>query len=121
MIETPAVALDVRSLSKLADFLCVGTNDLTQYVMAADRESALISDYFRDDHPIMLNLLSTIIADAGKTPVTLCGELAVKRESLDAVMGTGVNSISIAPASIPEIKDIIRRVKLPSEKKNNRK
>ena len=120
MIETPAAALDVGSLSKLADFLCVGTNDLTQYVMAADRESALISDYFRDDHTIILNLLRTIVTNAGKTPITLCGELAVKRKSLDAVLGTGVTTVSIAPASIPEIKDTIRHIKLPLEKEENR-
>jgi len=120
MVETPAAALDTTSLSKRADFLCVGTNDLTQYVMAADRESALMSDYFKDDHPIMLNLLRTIVGNAGKVPVTLCGELAVRRESLGAVLRTGITSVSIAPPSIPEIKNSIRNINLSLKKRKKR-
>ncbi len=113
MIETPAAALAVPSIRKQADFLCIGTNDLTQYVMAADRESALVSDYFRDDHSVVLGLLKTIVADAGNTPVTLCGELAVKREALERVLKTGITALSIAPLSIPAIKQAIRRLQLP--------
>jgi len=120
MIETPAAALDTKSLSRQADFLCVGTNDLTQYVMAADRESSLISDYFKDDHPIILNLLRSIIGNAGKVPVTLCGELAVKHAVLDAVLGTGITSVSIAPPSIPKIKDAIRTINLSVKKRRKR-
>ena len=63
MVETPAAALSVAAQCGPADFLCVGTNDLIQYVMAADRESALVNGYFQDDHPIILGLLKTI-ADA---------------------------------------------------------
>ena len=120
MIETPAAALDVKSLSGHADFLCVGTNDLTQYVMAADRESALISSYFRDDHAIILNLLRTIVTEAGKKPVTLCGELAVKRGTLDSVLQTGISELSIAPSSIPEIKEAVRRIRLPPAKEKRK-
>lgn len=120
MVETPAAALDIASLSKHADFLCIGTNDLTQYVMAADRESSLVSDYFKDDHPIMLNLLRTIVGTAGTVPLTLCGELAVRRESLDAVLRTGITSLSIAPPSIPGIKDAVSKLNLAKQKRNKR-
>ncbi|MBD3315673.1 MAG: hypothetical protein GF344_07800 [Chitinivibrionales bacterium] len=112
MVETPAAALDTKSLSRQADFLCIGTNDLTQYVMASDRESALMGNYFKDDHPIMLNLIRAIARNAGKVPVTLCGELAVRHESLGAVLANGITSISIAPPSIPEIKNSIRNINL---------
>ncbi len=110
MIETPAAALAMPSLRKHADFFCIGTNDLTQYIMAADRESELVSEYFRDDHPILLDLLRTIVAQAGKTSITLCGELAVKRKALDRVLRTGIRTLSIAPLSIPVIKEAIRHL-----------
>ncbi len=91
-----------------ADFLCVGTNDLTQYVMAADRESALVNEYFQDAHPVILRLLKSIVKEAGSTPVTLCGELAAKPESLARVLETGIRSLSVAAMRVPEVKTAIR-------------
>lgn len=111
MVETPAAALSVADLRRHADFLCVGTNDLTQYVMAADRESALVNGYFQDDHPVILGLLKTIAEEAGNTPVTLCGELAAKPESLARVLKAGICSLSVAAVRIPEIKAAIRGVR----------
>jgi phosphotransferase system enzyme I (PtsI) len=108
MVETPAAALSVAALRGPADFLCVGTNDLTQYVMAADRESALVNEYFQDAHPVILGLLKTIVAEAGNTPVTLCGELAAKPESLARVLETGILSLSVAAMRVPEVKAAIR-------------
>lgn len=111
MVETPAAALSVADLRKTSDFLCIGTNDLTQYVMAADRESALVNEYFQDAHPVILGLLKTIVKDAGDTPVTLCGELAAKPESLAAVLETGIRSLSVAALRIPEVKSAIRGIR----------
>ena len=108
MVETPAAALSVAALRGPADFLCVGTNDLTQYVMAADRESALVNGYFQDDHPVILGLLKSVVEEAGNTPVTLCGELAAKPESLARVLETGIRSLSVAAMRIPEVKAAIR-------------
>jgi len=113
MIETPAAALAAASLSEHADFLCIGTNDLTQYVMAADRENALVGEYFRDDHSIILELLEAIVVHAGKIPATLCGELAINRDSLERVLKTGIKALSVVPMSIPEIKEAIRRLNIP--------
>jgi len=86
----------------------VGTNDLTQYVMAADRESALVNDYFQDADPVILRLLESIVKEAGATPVTLCGELAAKPESLARVLATGIRSLSVAAMRIPAVKAAIR-------------
>jgi phosphoenolpyruvate-protein kinase (PTS system EI component) len=108
MVETPAAALSVAALCRSADFLCVGTNDLTQYVMAADRESALVNDYFQDADPVILRLLESIVKEAGATPVTLCGELAAKPESLARVLATGIRSLSVAAMRIPAVKAAIR-------------
>jgi phosphotransferase system enzyme I (PtsI) len=112
MIETPAAALTVASMREHADFLCIGTNDLTQYIMAADRESMLMSEYFKDDHPVILRLMQDITIAAGKSPVTLCGELAAKHEMLKQVLKTGITSLSIAPLSIPSIKEAIRHLEI---------
>ncbi|MBN2038311.1 MAG: phosphoenolpyruvate--protein phosphotransferase [Chitinispirillaceae bacterium] len=111
MIETPAAALSVPSLCDHADFLSVGTNDLTQYVMAADRESLLVDDYFLDDHPVLLWLLNNIMQHAGTTPVTLCGELAAKSEALGSVLDTGITALSVAPVRIPAVKEAVRYLK----------
>jgi phosphoenolpyruvate-protein kinase (PTS system EI component) len=108
MLETPAAALATAALCRSADFLCVGTNDLTQYVMAADRESALVNEYFQDAHPVILGLLKAILKEAGATPVTLCGELAAKTESLARVLETGIRSLSVAAMRVPEVKAAIR-------------
>lgn len=111
MIETPAAALSVRALRRHCDFLCVGTNDLTQYVMAADRESALVSAYFRDDSPVIMELLAGIVAQAGSTPVTLCGELAAKPEALARLLRAGLRALSVASLKIPAVKESIRALR----------
>lgn len=81
MIETPAAALTVGQIAKHADFLSLGTNDLTQYTMAAGRDNASVSEYYEDDHASMLRLLGIIIEEASGKPVSICGELAGGRKS----------------------------------------
>ncbi len=110
MIETPAAALSIPEWRGRADFFCIGTNDLTQYVMAADRESALVGEYFRDDHPIILELLRTIVQGAGELPVSLCGELAAKPAALARILDTGINALSMAASAIPSVKEAIRNL-----------
>jgi phosphoenolpyruvate-protein kinase (PTS system EI component) len=80
MIETPAAALTVSQIAKRADFLSVGTNDLTQYTLVAGRDNATVRDYHEDTHSSMLRLLGIIIAEASGKPVTICGEMAGREE-----------------------------------------
>jgi phosphoenolpyruvate-protein phosphotransferase len=80
MVETPAAALAIPALLKHVDFFCVGTNDLTQYTLAAARDDASVNDYYLDGHESVLRLLQIIAADAADRPVTLCGELAGREE-----------------------------------------
>ncbi len=68
MIETPAAALTVADIARHADFLCVGTNDLTQYTLAAGRDDAAVSDYYIDDHPALLRLLEIAVREAAGKP-----------------------------------------------------
>ena len=73
MIETPAAALSTPSLKKHVNFLSIGSNDLTQYTMAAGRENPPVTEYFMDDHPTILRLIGLVVREAGDTPVFLCG------------------------------------------------
>jgi phosphoenolpyruvate-protein kinase (PTS system EI component) len=76
MIETPAAALSIPSLKKHVDFLSIGSNDLTQYTMAAGRENPLVTEYFIDDHPTILRLIELVVMESDDIPVSICGELA---------------------------------------------
>jgi phosphoenolpyruvate-protein phosphotransferase len=110
MIETPAAALTVGQIAKHADFLSVGTNDLTQYTMAAGRDNAAVSDYYEEDHASMLRLLGIIIDEAGGKPVSICGELAGREEVIPTLLKIGFRSLSISPPLIPTTKQLIRTI-----------
>jgi phosphoenolpyruvate-protein phosphotransferase len=112
MIETPAAALEARTLSKYADFFCVGTNDLTQYTLAAARDDASVNDYFQDGHESVVRLLGIVLADAGNRPVTLCGELAGREAWVPRLVRMGFRALSVSPSAIPATKEVIRRVNL---------
>ena len=89
MVETPAAALAIPALLKHVDFLCVGTNDLAQYTLAAGRDDAAVNDYYLDSHESILRLLSIILADAKQRSVTLCGELAGREAWLPRLLQMG--------------------------------
>jgi phosphoenolpyruvate-protein phosphotransferase (PTS system enzyme I) len=112
MIETPAAALAVPMILKHADFLCVGTNDLTQYTLAAARDDASVNAYFQDSHESVLRLLQIVLADAGGRPVTLCGELAGRQAWVPRLLQMGFRTLSVAPTVIPVTKEAIRGVNL---------
>jgi phosphoenolpyruvate-protein kinase (PTS system EI component) len=112
MIETPAAALCVAEIMKHADFLSIGTNDLTQYTMAAGREDPLVSDYFRDDHPAVLRLLRLVSEAVGNTPLALCGELAGRVDVLPFLLAVGIRSLSVAPPLVPTVKWAVRQIRV---------
>lgn len=108
MVETPAAALTIPALAKHVDFFCVGTNDLTQYTLAAARDDAVVNDYYVDDHESVMRLLEIVMADAGAHPVTLCGELAGRDASVPRLLAMGFRALSVAPSVIPTTKALIR-------------
>ena len=110
MVETPAAALAIPTLLKHVDFFCVGTNDLTQYTLAAARDDAAVNDYYLDGHESVLRLLGIILADAGARPVTLCGELAGREAYIPSLLEMGFRDLSVAPTIIPTTKAQIRRL-----------
>jgi phosphoenolpyruvate-protein phosphotransferase len=110
MIETPAAALTVGQIARHADFLSVGTNDLTQYTLVAGRDDATVSDYYEETHPSMLRLLGIIVGEASGKPVTICGELAGREEVIPTLLEIGFRALSISPPLIPTTKELIRSI-----------
>jgi len=112
MIETPAAALGVATIARHVDFLSVGTNDLAQYTLAAGRDDPAVSHYYDDTHAAVLRLLGIIITDAPGVPITVCGELAGREETMPQLLRLGFRSLSIAPGLIPGAKELIRGIRL---------
>ncbi len=112
MIETPAAALNSAELARYADFFSIGTNDLVQYTLAVDRGNARLARLYRPFHPGVLKLLR-MLSDAGRAAgieVSVCGELAANPLGVFLLLGLGITALSVSPASLPEIKKIIRTV-----------
>jgi phosphoenolpyruvate-protein phosphotransferase len=110
MVETPAAALEIAALAKHVEFFSVGSNDLTQYTLAAARDDASVNDYYVDGHESVMRLLGMVIADAGNRPVTLCGELASREAFVPRLLNMGFRGLSVAPSAIPGTKALIRTV-----------
>ncbi len=112
MIETPASVLLADELAQLARFFSIGTNDLTQYVLAAERGSARLEDFLDTFEPSVLRAVRTI-ADIGRrrsVPVSVCGEFGADIAAIPLLVGLGIGKISASPSSIPAIKDALSRV-----------
>lgn len=109
MIETPAAALISNELAKHVNFFSIGTNDLIQYVLAADRTNEFLSDYFNSIHISIIRLMKLITESAKKSkiPVAVCGELASHPSFTDVLIGLGVDELSVAPSLLLEIKEKI--------------
>ena len=112
MIETPAAALTISSLKKHVDFFSIGTNDLTQYTMASGRENPMVSQYFIDDHVSVMRLIELVVEESGDTPVSICGEVAGRIDSVAKILRTGVGSLSVSAALVPDIKNAIMNIRL---------
>jgi len=111
MIETPAAAVMAHELAAVTDFLSFGTNDLTQYVLAADRETREPTPY-QPQHPAVLRLLGGAAAAASRsgTSLSACGEVAGSARMAPFFIGLGVTELSVAPDAIARTKELVRGV-----------
>ena len=112
MIETPASALIVDLLADEVDFFSIGTNDLIQYVMAADRGNARVSNLYNPLHPAVLRMIHKIIEEAHNAgrEVGMCGEMASDPRVIPLLVGMGLDEFSMNPSSIPKAKKVIRSI-----------
>jgi phosphoenolpyruvate-protein phosphotransferase len=107
MIETPAAVFSACKIAAHSDFLSCGTNDLTQYTFAADRENAAVERYYQDSSEAIFRLIKIIHDDVAGFPLSLCGELAGRPDHTARLLGCGIKSFSVAPPLIPFIKKAI--------------
>ncbi|HVG43561.1 MAG TPA: phosphoenolpyruvate--protein phosphotransferase [Longimicrobium sp.] len=112
MIETPAAALSARELARHVDFFSIGTNDLVQYTLAVDRGNSRLAKKYDPFHPAVVRLMD-MVARAGLEAgieVGVCGEVAANPIAAFMLIGMRVGSLSVGPASLAEIKKVIRSV-----------
>jgi phosphotransferase system enzyme I (PtsI) len=112
MVETPAAAMTAPELARHADFFSIGTNDLVQYTLAVDRGNARLANLYTPFHPAVVRLLR-LTAEAGRAAgleVSVCGEMAGNPLAVYLLLGLGITALSVGPASLPEIKKVIRSV-----------
>ena len=106
MAEVPSIALIADQVAKVADFVSIGTNDLTQYTLAADRTLGSVANYQTAWHPAVLRAIK-LIADAGNAngmPVGVCGEAAADPDLAVVLTGIGVNSLSMTPVALDDVR-----------------
>jgi phosphotransferase system enzyme I (PtsI) len=110
MVETPAAALMAEEWAEEVDFFSIGTNDLTQYVLAVDRLNEKVSRLYQPFHPAVLRLIQSVAHAAGRRGkwVGLCGEMAAEPSAVPLLVGMGLSELSVSPASIPLVKNIVR-------------
>ena len=112
MIETPSAALLIDQLLPHLDFVSIGTNDLTQYVLCAERGSASLSAFSDSLHPAVLRICEQVIQGAQKhgVKVSICGEIASDPEAVPICLGLGLREFSVTAAAIPAVKSLIRKL-----------
>jgi len=115
MVEVPSVALLAERFAPEVDFFSIGTNDLTQYVLAVDRGNDLVVERYDELHPAVLVVIRRVIEAAREAgvPVSLCGEMASNPRAVPILVGLGISELSASPSYLPEIKRVVRAVRRP--------
>lgn len=114
LVETPAAALDATELARYCDFFSIGTNDLVQYTLAVDRTSARLADLYNPFHPSVIRQIHQVsrVARAAGIEVSVCGEMAANPLGAFLLLGLDMMSLSVAWPTLPEIKKVIRDIRI---------
>lgn len=114
MIEVPSAALLASSLAREADFFSLGTNDLVQYLLAADREDEASDAWYQPLHPAVLRLIRSLAEAAGAAgrPLTLCGDMGGNPAYAELLVGLGLREFSVVPGALPGLRSTVRRMRL---------
>lgn len=117
MIETPAAVMISRELARRVDFLSLGTNDLSQYTLAMDRQNPLLRKKYNDHHPAVLRMIKMVIeaGHAENKRVCICGELAADTALTEEFLRMGVDCLSVVPACILPVRKALRQADLSNE------
>jgi phosphotransferase system enzyme I (PtsI) len=112
MIEVPSAAIMAEELAREVDFFSLGTNDLIQYTLAADRTNQAVAFLYNAGDPAVLRLMETVVRAAKKAEidVNVCGEMSGEPIYTMLLLGMGLQQLSVTPHNIPEIKKIIRSI-----------
>ncbi len=118
MIEVPAAVYQVRELARQVDFLSVGSNDLTQYLLAVDRNNPRVADLYDFLHPAVLHALKLVVdgAHAEGKPVSICGEMAGDPSAAVLLMAMGFDGLSMNATNLPKVKWLLRQISLSKAK-----
>ncbi len=118
MIETPAAAIISDRLAKIVDFFSIGTNDLTQYTLACDRQNNDLGRFFNAHHPAVLRLIKTVAANAHKEGIWcgICGELGADLELTETFLSIGVDELSVSPRAVLPLRQKIRETNVAAVK-----
>ena len=110
MIEVPSAVYQIKSMAERVDFFSIGSNDLTQYMLAVDRNNAQVAEMYDALHPGVLRAIHQVVEDAGEVdkPVSVCGEMAGDPASVLLLLAMGVDSLSMSAASLLRIKWVVR-------------
>ncbi|HDY83164.1 MAG: phosphoenolpyruvate-protein phosphotransferase PtsP [Gammaproteobacteria bacterium] len=114
MVEVPAAVYQARALARRVDFMSVGSNDLTQYLLAVDRNNARVADLYHSLHPAVLQALCDVV-EAGAAegiPISICGELAGDPEGAVLLLAMGYDVLSMNATSLPKVKKALRNINL---------
>ena len=112
MVEVPSVAIMAADFAREVDFFSIGTNDLIQYTLAADRADPSVAKFYNSADPSILQMILNVV-DVGRrtdTPVSLCGQMSSDLKFLPLLVGMGLRCFSVTPQVIPEVKEVLRQL-----------
>jgi phosphotransferase system enzyme I (PtsI) len=111
MFEVPSACLQAEQIMDMADFGSIGTNDLAQYMFAADRDNELLVDDYTPDHPVLWKMLETVVAigKSRKKTITVCGELAGDPRHTGRLIDSGVSAVSVSVRMIPAVRNAAKK------------
>ena len=121
MIETPAAVMMSEELAKEVDFFSIGTNDLTQYTLAIDRQNPKLDAFYDPHHPAVLRMIQMVVENAHKAGIWagICGELGADQTLTRRFLAMGVDELSMSPGSILPVRKIILETDVTKERENN--
>ncbi|WP_286790366.1 MULTISPECIES: phosphoenolpyruvate--protein phosphotransferase [unclassified Pseudomonas] len=118
MVEVPSAVYQARDLAREVDFISVGSNDLTQYLLAVDRNNPRVADLYDYFHPAVLQALKSVVEDAHaeNVPASICGEMAGDPAAAVLLMAMGYDSLSMNATNLPKVKWLLRQMSLSKAK-----